>query len=203
MRLPTAWRARWWIWALPLGFAAVNAVILAVHPGRTGAGFADMEREVERETATLQELTTKEETLRRVLADARSSRIALDQLYRRGLATEAERLTQLLSEFKRLAQRAGLEPTTISYPEQSLAEYGLVRMSLVFAVEGSYAQVRMLINLLERSDLFLVLERVALRNSDASTLGISLQVSTLFVREPDPELGSATPRPARTRRARS
>ncbi|HVR27976.1 MAG TPA: hypothetical protein VMS86_00455 [Thermoanaerobaculia bacterium] len=198
MRLSTAWRARWWVWGLPLAFAIANAAILVLHPGRTGAGFADMERQLEAETRELAALAEKEETIEHVLADARASQHALEELYRERFSTQEERLTELITEVKRLAQRAGLEPQAISYPEESIDEYGLVRMSLVFGVEGTYAQLRTLINLLELSDLFLVLERVGLRPSAASGLGINLQVSTFFVREPDRRSANAPRAPSRS-----
>jgi hypothetical protein len=185
MMLPAAWRARWWLWALPLAVVLANLFLLIVHPGRTGAGFADMERELERETRTLQSLADKEKAMMAVLDDARSSREALALLYRKGFATKAERLTLLITEVKELAQRAGLEPKAISYPEDELEAYGLVRMSLLFSVQGSYAQLRTLVNLFENSDLFLVLERVGLGNANNAALGISLQLSTFFVRDPE------------------
>jgi Tfp pilus assembly protein PilO len=190
MRFPAAWRARWWTWALPLAVVIANAVVLAVHPGRTGAGFAEMERELDAESRALAALGVKERQVETVLAAARSSRHALDELYQHRFSTQAERLTQLITEVKRLAQRAGLEPASISYPEETLGAYGLVRMSLVFGVEGTYAQLRTLVNLLELSDLFLVLERVALQGgSESPTLRISLRISTFFVPEPDGEVG--------------
>ena len=86
---------------------------------------------------------------------------------------------------KRLSQRSGLVPQSISYPEETLEEYGLVRMSLVFGVKGTYPQLRMLVNLLERSDLFLVLQRVGLGGSQESTLNISLEIATFFASDPD------------------
>lgn len=185
VKLSAAWRQRWWRWTVPLALVLVNLTILLVHPGRTGAGFADVERALEAESRELQALSAKQEALELVLADARASRLAVDRLYREGFATEAERLTQLIAEVKRLAQRAGLEPAAISYPEETIDEHGLVRMSLVFAVQGTYSQLRTLINLIELSDLFLVLERVGLRDSSASVLGINLQISTYFARDPD------------------
>ena len=184
MMIPVAWRDRWWRWALPLAFVIANAVILLIHPGRTGVGFAVIEKDLESESRTLAGLKEKESALKAVLGNARSSHDALRALYREGFSTEAERLTRLITEVKRLGQRAGLKPESINYPEQQLDDYGLVRMSLVFGVQGTYPQLRMLVNLLEHSDLFLVLERVGLNGSDASgTLSISLELSTLFVRE--------------------
>lgn len=196
MTMPAAWRVRWWRWAVPLVVVLANAVVLIVHPGRTGAGFADMERELERETGALQALADKEKALAAVLEDARASREALVALYQRGFSTQAERLTQLIVEVKRLAQRAGLEPKSISYPEEFLDEYGLVRMSLVFAVQGTYPQLRTVINLLEHSDLFLVLEQVGLGNSSTSILGINLRLSTFFVRDPAALKAIEAPPPA-------
>jgi hypothetical protein len=184
MTIPMAWRVRWWRWALPLAVVLANVLVLIAHPGRTGAGFADMEQELASETRALQALGDKEKAVEAVLDNARSSREALVLLYRDRFSTEAERLTQLITEVKGLAQRAGLEPKSITYPEETLDEYGLVRMSLVFGVKGSYPQLRMLINLLERSDLFLVLERVGLSNSSEAGLGINLELSTFFVRDP-------------------
>jgi Tfp pilus assembly protein PilO len=165
--------------------AVVNAVLLLVHPGRTGAGFAEMQKDLDAETEVLAALVEKERTVKTVLADARASSEALDELYLNRFSTEAERLTRLISEVKRLAKRAGLEPSSISYPVETIDDYGLVRMSLVFGVTGTYPQLRTLVNLLELSDLFLVLERVGLSNSASSTLGMSLQISTFFVREPE------------------
>ena len=181
MNLPAAWRVRWWLWAVPLTLALANAVLLVFHPGRTGAGFADMERELERETLALQSMAEKERAIATVLADAQTSRESLTNIYLRGFSTESERLTQLIAEVKRLAQRAGLRPSSISYPEDTLEDYGLVRMSLVFGVQGTYPQLRMLVNLLERSDLFLVLEQVGLGGARESTLNINLAIATYFV----------------------
>lgn len=203
--MPAAWRMRWWRWALPLALVLANAALLVVHPGRTGAGFADTERVLARETRSLQSLADKESALEATLGRARSSREALTVLYDQRFATEAERLTRLINEVKKLAQRAGLEPQSISYPEETLDEYGLVRMSLVFGVQGTYPQLRMLVNLLERSDLFLVLDQIALTGSAKSVLSISLQISTFFAREagsielPQPDEAAPPPRPARGR----
>ena len=61
MTMPMAWRLRWWRWALPLAVVIANAVVLIVHPGRTGAGFADMEKALASESHALRALGEKEE----------------------------------------------------------------------------------------------------------------------------------------------
>ena len=60
-------RRRLLLSSLGLGFALANAAIFLAHPGRTGAGFAEMERELEQETRELQSLI--EPVLQRVLQE--------------------------------------------------------------------------------------------------------------------------------------
>ena len=57
---------------------------------------------------------------------------------------------------------------------------GFVRKSVTFGVVGDYGSIRRLVNFLELSDQFLLLEEVRLRETEGSKLGIDLIVSTLF-----------------------
>lgn len=185
MRLPAAWRVRSWTWAVPLAFVLANGAVLALHPGRSGAGFEDMRAELASESEVLASLVEKKEALERVLEEARASRRGLAELYERHFSTEAEQLTRVITEVKRLARRAGFEPPSIAYPHEEIEELGLIRKSLVFQVEGSYTQLRTLVNLLEVSELFLILEDVRLRDVDEARLGIALTVTTLFAADTD------------------
>ena len=56
------------------------------------------------------------------------------------------------------------------------------RRTITFSVDGSYAQLRQLINFIELSDSFLILDEVSLRGNDVegTPLRISLKLSTLF-----------------------
>ena len=100
-------------------------------------------------------------------------------LYREGFATERERLTDLIGEVKELADRSGLRPGSISYPEATLEQYGLVEKSIVFTVEGDYSQLRGLVNLLEVTDTFVALDSISLSEATPN-LRIDLRLSTLF-----------------------
>ena len=56
------------------------------------------------------------------------------------------------------------------------------RRTITFSVDGSYAQLRQLINFLELSDTFFILDQIALRGNEVegTPLRISLSLSTLF-----------------------
>jgi hypothetical protein len=180
VKIGARWRTKWWIWAAPLAFALVNAVALAFHPGVSGAGSSLMETALAAETASLEELRDKEQVLASVAERADLNRTGVAELYAERFSTPAERLTVVLAEVRRLTERAGFEAPRLSYPEQAIGEHGLVRKAIRFQVDGSYSQLRTLMNLLEVSDLFLVLEQVGLRDADESGLSIDLSVTTLF-----------------------
>ncbi len=139
----------------------------------------------ERETEVAR-LTEERQRTERLVERLRDNQRRIEEFRRQRLATEAERLTQVIAEVKDLARRAGVEPSSIRYPEQKLQGVGLTRRSIVFSVDGDYAGLRRFINFLELSDLFLTLEEVSLsgRSGDSSALRISLQVSTLFLDRP-------------------
>ena len=86
----------------------------------------------------------------------------------------------MIREVKELASNSGLQPAeSISYPEESIEDYGLTKRSLVFSVQGSYAQLRRFINLLELSETFVVLEQINV-SGVSPNLTVSLRISTLF-----------------------
>ncbi len=199
----TPWRLRWKVWGPALLFFVLNLGLLSmyrlVYAGRVEA----LEERLQSRTQEERHL----EDVRREF-EARVQRLAqnrerLRALYENQFASERVRLTRTIAEFKDLARRAGLQPTTISYPEQRWTEYGLVKKALVFGVEGSYAGLRQLVNLLEVSPSFLSLEQVSLAEGgqNAQRLQIKMAVATLFAVEPEakgapPAPATATPSPS-------
>jgi hypothetical protein len=114
------------------------------------------------------------------VAEITGTRQAVASFYQDRLSTESARLTRIIAEVKELASRAGLSPSQITYPSEPLEDYGLRRRGFVFQVDGTYADLRKLVNLLELSDSFLTLEKVDLSGADGGRLRIQLRLSTLF-----------------------
>ena len=172
------WRLRIWFW-IGVGLCVVNAGLLSTYRGVYAGRFQALEDEIAEvrnlRTRTTQEVVRREGQVATV--EATGSRVA--SLYREGFATERERVTDLIREVKDLADRSGLRPGSISYPEEQLEQYGLVEKSLVFTVEGNYTQLRRLINQLETTDTFVALESISLSEATPN-LRIDLRLSTLF-----------------------
>jgi hypothetical protein len=179
------WRRRLWLWLPALAFFVVNFALLSAYRlVYVGQGRLLEERL----TARQEELAAAEavqQDLEATLLRAERNRQEIATFYRRRLATEGERLTQVIAEVKDLARRAALEPSALSYPTESLQEFGLRKRSIVFGVEGTYAELRKLVNLLELSDSFLQLEEIQLDDAGAGgndpRLRINLRISTLFL----------------------
>jgi len=180
-RLPP-WAGRWRLWAPALAFFVLNLGLALVYQMAYAGRVEALQAAVERREADRAEL----ESLRRRQADlvdrADRNRAALADFYGGRLATESLRLTKVLAEVKELARRAGLDPSTISYPEQQLDDYGLVKKSFVFGVEGSYEELRQFINLLELSPTFLTLEQVTVSDGGVRSAGlrINLRLAAFF-----------------------
>lgn len=182
------WRGRLRAWLPALIFFVVAASALGVYRLRFAGEAEVSEQSVERARRALAELTEDRERLATDIERIRANREMLETFYGDRLATESERLTRLIAEVKELARRSGLVPLVIQYPDQPIEDFGLRRRAFVFGVEGTYADLRELLNLLEISESFLTLEEVSLVEGSGGSgrLRISLRLSTLFAAEDAP-----------------
>jgi len=161
----------------------------------------------------LDTLDTRQAEVESELEQVRTSRIRAEQtllsyrkvendvleVFNEHWSTQQERFTQLFSEVMRLAQASSLVPASYSFrrgeakriyiggPRQNL---GATEVSISFGVEGTYDQVRRLINLLELSRQFVIIERISLSASEAQVLKLNLQLKTIFRDEQQPGVAS-------------
>jgi len=166
-------------WAAPLALVAANVVWLVAFGSGSRVREAELERRLERarreRAAAVEQLAARE----RLWIAANDNREIAERLERERFASERARFTDSVRELKALAERAGLDPGAISYPRETLEEFGLTRRSFVFAVEGSWAALRTFLNLVELSPSFLVVEQIDVDLSRGG-LAVRLRLSTLF-----------------------
>jgi hypothetical protein len=178
------WRDRWRTWVPALAFFLLNLAALAVYQFAYAGRVDALAGRVETLRGSLHGLAGQRAELEAKVALVDANRTRIAALYADRFSTEKVRLTKTLAEFKTLATRAGLRPESISYPEQDLAQFGLVKKSIIFGVSGNYASLRQLIHLLDLSPTFFTLEEVRLNGANAGKgLDIALRMSTLFVNE--------------------
>ena len=121
------------------------------------------------------------------LAAYRKAETDVRQVFETRWATKDERLTALINEVYRQADRSGFSPGSYSFTQtatqgtgSSSRGIGATQVGIAFTVEGTYQQVRRLINNLELSDQFVIIDKISLSSMTGETLTLNLHVKTLF-----------------------
>jgi hypothetical protein len=151
----------------------------------------DLDRKMESAQGDLEQARHARVTAERTLQSYRQVENDVAEIFREHWATERERLTAMIVEVKRLSVASGLVPPTYSFAHAGVkrvaagsrarkADVGANEVSIAFTVQGSYAQVRRLINLLELSRQFVIIEQIGLTSADERTLTLNLGLKTLF-----------------------
>lgn len=106
-------------------------------------------------------------------------------------STQPRRLTMLIAEVKRLAEASNAVPKAYMFTTSERVQaarqstrgakkdIGAREVSISFSVEATYDQVRRMINLLELSQQFVIIEKIALTSGE-ERLTLTLQLKTLF-----------------------
>lgn len=189
------WRLRLWVWLPALLFFLANATAFVVY-----LGFADrvaaLDANLAEKRKALEPLAGKRQRLERLIQRSQNNDQEIRSLYEERFSTRSARLTRVHAEFRQLARTAGLDPRSITYDEEEIEDFGLIKRTFSFSVAGTYLELRKFINLLELSSSFLTLEEVTLAGEESEDGGpelrMRLAISTLFAREPGSE-----PAPAR------
>jgi len=190
------WRQRLWVWVTALAFVALNGIGLLVYLFAYSDRVNTLELDRRDQGKRLADVRGARLHSEDLLRQARVNRERILQLYDEHFSTRRRRLTGVTAEVKDLAKRAGLVPRSITYPEEQIQQYGLIKRSFIFSVDGTYTDLRKFINLLELSDSFLTLEDVSLaeeaqRRDRADRSGFSPPPSP----PPSPSPVAAAPRP--------
>lgn len=149
----------------------------------------------------LQGLDARLDEVKSQLEEARRARVAAEQqvaayrkierdiqhIYDTRWATETQRLTRLIGEVKRLTVQSQLAPArslsfqrTVSKNTGPSAGRNATVVGISFTVEGRYQHIRQLINRLELSDQFVIIDQIGLSSANGETLTMTLHVKTLF-----------------------
>ncbi|HEY0553006.1 MAG TPA: hypothetical protein VGG20_02000 [Thermoanaerobaculia bacterium] len=188
------WRQRLWVWVPALLFFLANAGAFAVYKLGYAGRIESLQETLDTQAQTIKKLSGDRKQMETMIARVQTNEMQVEQLYTDRLSTRSQRLTKITAEVKDLARQAGLVPKSITYPEEEIQEYNLIRRSFVFSVAGTYASLRKFVSLLEASHSFLTIEEATVANSsEGPELRIDLTISTLFARDAQDEPAPATP----------
>lgn len=152
----------------------------------------DLDARQEQVQSQLQQAQRTRLTAEQQLASYKKVQTDLQVLYNERWSTPAQRLTLLIDEVRRLAAASHLEPPsyaftttetkTIARVTPGSSSVGTTTVGIAFTVGGTYEQVRRLINLLELSDQFVIIDGISLASGSSAdkTLILNLRLKTLF-----------------------
>lgn len=179
------WRQRLWVWLPALLFFLANAAAFSVYRFGYAGRVEFLEERLDAQATEMKRLEGRRKELETLVARVRTNDLQVRQLYSERLSTRRRRLTGVTAEVKKLADQAGLRPRTVSYSDEESEDYGIVKRSFTFPVEGTYAELRKFINLLELSPSFLAVEEISVTSGEeGQELKINMTISTLFAVEP-------------------
>jgi hypothetical protein len=169
---------------------AANAIFFLTYRVQYQTRLDDLDVRLEETEASLLNSRNARMRAERDLASHGKVENDVRTVYEQHWATRAERLTALITEVKRLGQASGLVPSSYSFDRADIkdpselrtreAKVGATEVGMSFNVRGTYAQVRRLINLLELSRQFVIIDGITLSSAENELLTLNLHIKTIF-----------------------
>jgi len=186
MKLPLRGLARPVAGALIALLAAANAAVFVLHTlprrseGRSLA--ATMERKKSELAAAEEQSRQIEERFETLELNGRDQRRFYGEVINGRDAT----LLPVLAELNGLAQELRLQADSLSVDPEEVKDSRLTRLQIKMPVQGTYRQILQFLERLERSEHFLVVDELGLRNATLGGGGqaeLNIDFSTYFLAE--------------------
>ena len=192
------WKERRWL-LISLGVVLLlNVAFFITYRVRYENRIESLNRDLENAQAQLAKAEERQHEAAGFLASRDETVRDLQLVYDEQWGTQPQRLAPMIIELQQLARRSGLQPATRNYTwvqvdERTSAVLGARPMVVSFAVKGTYEEVRRLINLIELSPQFAIIDGISFNDSSGGNddLTLNLQIRTLFKSDDALEIGGA------------
>ena len=185
------WRENRVLLSVLAALLVVNAIFFFTYRVHYESRLRALDDKLKSTEDQLQRARNKRMSAEQQLASYRKAQTDLQMLYNNRWATEAQRLTALIHEVKRLGTLTQLDPNAMNFSRvqdrevQRSGGIGTNTVVITFTVHGSYQQIRRLINAIELSNQFVIIDAINLATGGGadSNLTLNLRLKTVF-REP-------------------
>ncbi|HMC20662.1 MAG TPA: hypothetical protein VKL19_02325 [Thermoanaerobaculia bacterium] len=185
------WRENRVMLAILAALLVANAIFFFTYRVQYESRLRALDDKLKSTEDQLQRARNKRMAAEQQLASYRKAQTDLQMLYNNRWATEAQRLTALIHEVKRLGTLTQLDPNAMNFSRvqdrevQRSGGIGTNTVVITFTVHGSYQQIRRLINAIELSNQFVIIDAINLATGGGadSNLTLNLRLKTVF-REP-------------------
>lgn len=164
---------------------AANTIFFFTYRVQYESRLRDLEGRLDQAKGQLDEAKRSRVAAEAQLAAYRKADKDIRQIYEVEWSTEKQRLTAFIAEVMRLGTVSQLVPKSYSFtgtaakgPKTLTSK--AIEVGVAFPVEGTYQQIRRLINLLEISDQFVIIDQISLSSGSGDKLNMTIRVKTLF-----------------------
>jgi chromosome segregation ATPase len=170
------------------GLFVANAIFFFTYRVQYETRLQALDARLQQTEDDLQRARNKRIAAEQQLASYNKAQADLENLYNRTWSTKAQRLTALINELKRMSVETQLDPNSISFSQaqdkdvQKAGRPGMSIVTIVFSVNGTYQQIRRLINRLELSNQFVIIDAIHLGGGSSANnnLTLDLRLKTVF-----------------------
>src|ERR1051326_8045428 len=180
------WREKRILLAILGLLLAANTIFFFTYRVRYEERLKDLDERLSQSEARLaQARSTRLIAERRVAAVHKTERDD-GEVYNKRWPPKPHRPPALIREVKHLASASQLVPPSKSFVRvtnaqpQKRGRIAAETVSINFTVHGTYQQVRRLINLLELSQQFVIIDQISIASAENQQLTMTLQLKTLF-----------------------
>lgn len=189
------WRERRTLLVVLGVLLAANTIFFFTYRVQYEQRLRDLDSRKDQMEQKLKDVRTTRQLAERQYGAYRRVQKDIDEIYNVRWSTQSARLASLITEVKRLATASQLVPPTYNFAQTATKSdvTGTLSTSVVsidFGVRGNYQQIRRLVNLLELSSQFVIIDTISLKSASDQTLDLTLHVKTLF-RDTNPARGGA------------
>lgn len=177
------WREKKWL-LISLGAVLLaNLLYFVTYRVRYEERVNDLEKRLSEAQDKLQRARNERVAAETELATYRATVKNIETVFSEIWSTSDKRLAPLIVEIGKLTSRSGLTLKAVGYDRaDQKKELGASSFGVSFGVQGTYGQLRRLINFIEISRQFIIIDEISL-SSDAANpaqLYMNLRLKTLF-----------------------
>ncbi len=157
-------------------FLLANAVFFFTYRVQYENRLSALEGDKHAAEQRLEQLRARRAQTEQQIATYRKAQAEIAAIYNDRWSTLPERFTALINEVKRLETASQLIGRSHGFAQsekdtKEAAGLGTNVVTISFSVQGTYAQVRRLINLLELSDQFVIIDAIGLSGTPLAGIG--------------------------------
>src|ERR1700687_2757129 len=163
------WREHRLLLGVLAALLVANAIFFFTYRVQYEARLQALDARLQQAEDDLQRARNKRISAEQQVTSYRQVQTDLQTLYNDRWATEPQRLTRLYAEIKKLAAASQIMmPRTFSFSRSEDREMqrsggvGTVTVTIVFTAQGTYQQLRRLINQLELSNQFVIIDALSI-----------------------------------------